>query len=62
MDLALSLEQYRHFIDWMREEGMPVDRLSNDKRFTSMETEWAFRGYAKAVTSGSVNPVSESTG
>ncbi|KAE8546114.1 hypothetical protein [Marinobacter nauticus] len=39
------------FERFARKNGLPLERLSNDKRYTSLETEWAWRGYCEATES-----------
>lgn len=39
------------FERFARKNGLPLERLSNDKRYASLETEWAWRGYCEATES-----------
>jgi hypothetical protein len=37
------------FERFAQKNGLPLERLENDKRYASMETEWAWRGYQEAT-------------
>ena len=37
------------FERFAQKNGLPLERLSNDKRYASLETEWAWRGYQEAT-------------
>ncbi|ATN93286.1 hypothetical protein [Marinobacter phage PS6] len=37
----------RKFERFAEKQGLPLERLDNDTRYTSLETEWAWRGYCE---------------
>lgn len=37
------------FESFARKNGLLLERLENDKRYASMETEWAWRGFQEAT-------------
>jgi hypothetical protein len=38
----------QEFEQWARQQGLWLSRLFNDRRYESMETEWAWRAFAFA--------------
>lgn len=45
----------RKFERFAKENGLLLERLENDKRYASLETEWAWRGFCEATVN--VDPV-----
>lgn len=46
----------RKFERFAKENGLPLERLENDKRYASLETEWAWRGFCEAKSDSASRP------